>query len=336
MAIVTPTDVGIIPQWQLLLPQMADEPLLTALRNLNYLHRYHQPALVSACPTSDPALTRTSEYHIPIIPSADGIRYTYEVRFVCSAATQNVTVAWDYSTAYAGGGTVWTNITSNVVVTGGAGTLTTRTDTAIAIPATADCLRVSLSAPGAGSRTDHHFLVYPAPAAATAAVYASGFRPFDDGLFLSADGAPVHTEWLNRLKASAAAILTDRKQCAFSFVQEYTTTPRYTKNSGNGVWREFPMARCFLPNQQGPVTLAIRAIGKVSAGANADLLRIAQVGQDSVTLDASGSIESASLNVYLDDAGLLRGADLQCGIDSTAGGNVTKPYAIMAYWTPGS
>lgn len=334
MAIVTPTDVGIVPQWQMLLPQMVAQPLQTALRNLNYLHRFHRPALVSAAVNADPLLTRASEYHVPVIPSADGIRYTFETRFLCSNATQTVNVSLDYCTTYAGGATVWTNLTANNVVTGGAGTLTTRTDADLTVPATAVALRWTLTAPGAGTRTDHHLLCYPTPAAPTATAYASGFRCFDDGLYLAANDAPVHTEWLNRCKASAAAIVQDRKQMAFSFVQEYRTAPRLTRNAGT-LEGAFPIGRAFFPNQKGTTDLAVRVIAGVSAGATAGLISLAQVGGAKTALAASGNIESGTLNVQINGNGLLSYADLQFWLKYTAG-NTTRPWAIVAYYTPGA
>lgn len=333
MAIVVPTGVGIVPQWQTVLPQMVSQPLQTALRNLNYLHVYHRPALVTACMNSDPLLTRTSEYHVPVIPSADGLRYTFETRFVCSNGTQTVNVSWDYCTTYAGGATVWTNLTANNVVTGGAGTLTTRTDANLTIPATAVAVRLTLTAPAAGDRTDHHMLVYPTPSNPTSTAYASGFRSFDDGLFLAANDAPVHTEWLNRCKSSAAAVLTDRKQMAFAFVQEFRTAPRLVRSTGDleGV---YPLARCFLPNQKGTATLDVRVIAGVSAGGTADLISLSQVAGAKAILTASGSIESDSLVVQIEGNGLLAGGDLQFGLKYTAG-NTTRPFAVVAFYTPG-
>ncbi len=335
MAIVTPAGVGIVPQWQMLLPQMVAQPLQTALRNLNYLHKYHQPALVTACVTSDPLLTRASEYHVPIIPSADGLRYTFETRFVCSNATQTVNVSLDYCTTYAGGATVWTNLTANNVITGGAGTLTTRTDANLTIPATAVALRWTLTAPGAGSRTDHHLLCYPTPSDATATAYASGFRCFDDGLFLDADDAPVHTEWLNRCKSSASAVLRDRKQMAFSFVQEYRTDPRIIRSGATAIYSARPIGRAFFPNQAATATLDVRVIAGVSAGTTAGLVSLAQVGGAKTAFAASGNIESGTLVVQFDGKGLLTGADLQFSFGNTAG-NTTRPFAIVAFYTPGT
>lgn len=334
MAIVTPTAVGIVPQWQMLLPQMVAQPLQTALRNLNYLHRFHRPALLSAVVNADPLLTRTAEYHVPVMPSADGLRYTFEARFICSNATQTVNLSWDYCTTYAGGATAWTNLAANNVVTGGAGTLTTRTDADLTVPANAVALRCTLTAPGAGTRTDHHLLVYPTPSAATATAYASGFRPFDDGLFLSADGAPVHTEFLNRCKRSAAAIVQDRKQMAFSFVQEFRTAPRLIRSSSVAEG-PYPIGRAFFPNQKGTTTLDVRVIAGVSAGATAGLVSLAQVGLAKTAFAASGSIESGTLNVQIQGSGLLAYADLQFWLKYVAG-NATRPWAIVAFYTPGA
>lgn len=337
MPFVVPTQPGIMTEMQMFLPQMVAQPLLMALRNLNYLWRYYQPALVTVRPTHDPDVTRTSYYHIPVIPSVDGLRYNFETRFVCSAAAQNVTVAWDYTTAYAGAGTVWVNLFSNVVVSAGAAALTTRQDTNIQILATAVAVRVSLTAPAVGHRNDQHFLAYPAPAAPTAGLQVSGYAPFDDGLFLDANLAPIHTEWLNRCKASTVAILQDRKQMAFSFVQEFVAIPRYRVGAIAGLAQSnsYPVARCWLPGQAGNLNLNVYGIGIVSGGTTADKMTLGQVGGQNVTLDATGNIDTGALSCNVTTPGLLGFVDLRRSASSTDF-RITTPYAVVAYYTPGA
>ena len=337
MAITTPTEIQITPGYALMLPSMGKQPLKRALENVNFLWKYHRPALVAVAPNADPAVTRASDYHIPILPSLDALRYTFHHRVLCSAATQAITVSVDETDAYAGGATVWTNIYSSNETSGGAGALNTWVHVDKTIPADAVALRVSYTGPAAGTRTDHHILAYPAPADAVAGVTASGFVPFDDGMLDHADLAAVHTELVNRCKESTAAILQDRRQWAFSFVQEYRTAPRLTRL--NLVeWWPAPVARVWLPHQGPTVDLAFRVIGEVSAGATANLLRVSQVGATvgkTVTFAADAAIGSATLTCEVQGSGLMRYVDLVFALRSTAG-NTTRPFGVMAFWTPGS
>jgi hypothetical protein len=294
--------------------------------------------VLSVAYNSDPGLTRTSDYHIPIVPSADGLRYTLEHRFVCSAATQTVNVSVDYTTNYAGGGTVWVNIyAQNVTSDGTGGNLTTAVHADKTIPANAVALRVTYTAPAAGTRTDHHLLVYPSPPDATTGLQASGFVPFDDTLMVSGEQAAVHTEWVNRCKSSAVALLQDRRQCALAFVQEYRTTPRMTLTDKQ-VFRAVTHGRVWFPFQKtDALSLRVVVIAAVSAGATADLVRVRQVGPTgaaSKTFDADGNDNAETLVCVVEGANELCHVDLEVAIKTTAG-NTTRPFAVVAFWQPG-
>jgi len=342
MGITTPTKVQIAKEWELLLPDMGAQPLQKALENINYHWKHYRPAMTSAGMTADPALTRTGEYHWPVVVSQQtgGMRYSFEVRFVCSNASQNVTVSVDYTTAYvAGGASVWVAICSDVVVSNGTGgLLTTHQKADQAVPVTAVALRLQLTAPAAGDRTDHHVLAWPTPAATSAGLQAGGFAPFDDTLLASGQLAAIHTEWINRCKASHVALLNDRAQNAYSFLQEYRTAPRWRRTDVTS-WTPLPPMRIWLPGQSGTVTLAVKAIAEVNAGATADLVRFRQVGIGgsgaSVLIAASGAIETAALLVQVQGSGLLSVVDVELALRTTAG-NTTRVFAVMAWHTPGS
>lgn len=340
MAFVTPATVNIAKEYELLLPHMKRYTLDRALQNVNHSWKHFRPALVSVAPTAEVALPRASEYHIPVLPSADGLQYSFEVRFACSAASQNVTVSVDYTTAYvAGGASVWTAICSDVVVSDGVGgRLTTHQKANQVIPATAVALRVMLTAPAAGTRDDHHILAWPTPGDAVSGIQPSGFVSYDDTMMTSADRAAVHTEWVNRCKYSTVALLRDRRQCAYSFAQEYRTLPRW-KSTDATFWRPLPPVRIWLPGQTGTVTLAARVIAEVDAGATADLVRLRQIGTagegKSVLFDASGAIESAGLEVKILGSGLLAYVDVELAIRTTTT-HTTRVFAAMAWYTPGS
>ncbi len=337
MAITTPSDIIISSASQLWLPSMAQEPLKTALENANYLMRWHQPPLASVCFTAENALTRSSIYIVPVMPSADALRYSLEHRLVCTNASQSVTVTVDETATYAGAGTSWSNIYSQAVTTSStAGGLTTHTKSNQPIAATTTALRVTYTAPAAGSRNDHHVLVYPSPSAPSAGIQPSGAVPFDDGLITHGDEAAIHTEWINRCKTTAVAILTDRKQNALSFCQDETNQLHQWNSKGTDFY-PLPPGRVWFPNQGPTVTLDLRVLGKVDGGANTDLLRVRQVGvpgAKTVTFNADETIKSGTLEVKLQGSGLMTYADLELAVKRTTG-NKTRLMSAMAFWTPG-
>ena len=331
-----PTSLDVVKKGQLIDSPVSAQPLQLALENCNYLYRYHKPPHLSVIYNSAAALTRNSEYHCPITPSADGIDYTFEHRWQCSAATQTVTVGVDYCTTYAGAGTVWTNLYSTAVVTGGAASLTRSTSAAYNVPYTATAIRVTLTAPAAGTRTDHGLLMWPTAAAPTVGVKSSGFIPFDDGLITNANGAAVHEEWLQRCAISSRALASDRKQCAFAFVQEYRTTPAFVCAGGTGTaGYAMPPVRVYVPNATSGsgVSLTVKVIASVSAGTTTAKVKLASTGAASLTLDATGAIVDGTLVAGKIGDGFAAYFDAALSVFSTTG-NTTKVYAVVAWWTP--
>lgn len=333
MAIAPITALVVAKKGAIMVPPMATEPLTGILNNLHYLWQKHTPPLISAVYNGSATTTRSTIYHVPIMPSADGIKYKFEHRFCCSSASQTVAVTVDYTATYAGGGTAWTQIyTQNVTSSGTPAALTTSVSTAYQIPAAATALRITLAAPAAGTKTDHHLLVYPAPDAPAAGVQTSGFKPFDDGIMASADKAPIHEEWIQRCAISARAVAEDRRQCAFAFVQEYRTAPAFSCT--DAVFGDadagyvFPTVRAYLPHAAGPQTLFWQAIGEVTAGSNSALIRIG-----GLQLDADGAVNSDSGSVMPSGSGLGAHVDLTLSVANTSP-NTTRVFAVVAFWTP--
>ena len=343
MTIATPTGVEITPASALWIPAMAQEPLRTALRNCNYLMQFHRPPIVSHCYTAEDALSRASVYVIPVIASADALRYDLEHRFTCDEAAQSVTVTVDQTATYAGGATTWANIYAQVVTTDVTpGALTTHIKASQAIDATTTALRVTYTAPtgsGTATRNDHQVLIYPAPAATVAGLLASGATPYDDGLLAHADKGAIHTEWINRCKVTSSAVLRDRKQCALSFLQDETNQLYQHTTLGHDVYYPLPLVRVWLPNQ-GPVcTIDLRVLASVDGGLGTDQIRIRQAGGvpggASITFDAlSTAIDSNTLALTMQGAGLMRYADVEIAVAHTAG-NKTRLKAVTGYYTPG-
>ena len=339
MTITTPSAIQITPAAGLWLPAVSAEPLQTALENLNYLMRYHRPPLVSHAYTAEHALTRSSVYVVPVLPSADGLRYTFEHRFVCDTATQSVTVTVDETATYAGVGTTWANIYSQAVTTSGTGgNLTTHTKIDQTIAASTRALRITYTAPGVGARNDHHLLVHPQPGDPAAGIATSGATPFDDGAIVHAGRGAVHEEWLNRCKITTVALLQDRLQCALSFLQDESNQLWQWSAGSDTDFRSLPPVRVWLPNQGPTCALTIYALATVDAGATADLIRVRQTGNVqgavALTLDATNAIVSGSLAVQTQGEGLMRYVDIEIGAKRTAG-NKTQLKAVTGYYRPG-
>jgi len=337
MTIDTPAAVNISTDSQLLLPGMKQQPLLRALQNCNFIIKHHRPPLVADSPVSSYGISRSSTYVTPITPSQDnptsGIRYTFVSTWVCSHATQSCTLSVDYTTAYAGGGTTWANIFSQATVSVGAGTVTIQTKADQSIPTNAVALRFVLTAPASGTRADHDFFVYPSPPDTVAGITASGAVPFDDGGLSHVDEWAVHTEFINRCKTTASAVLRDRKQRALSFLAEELSAG-YSRTTIDE-WSPLPAVRVFLPYQVGDVELDVFVLAQVSAGGTTDLIRVEQIDGQMFTTDADGAINSSTLTVTTKGAGAFAHADLRISLLETAG-NTTIINAVCAYYTPGT
>jgi len=333
MAIFPPTGIQITAKSKFYLPAMTREPLETALENCNYLMQFHRPPLVTVCPTETAGMTRASTYIIPVMPSVDGLRYNFETRFACSAASTTVTVSVDSTPTYTAGTTTWTNVYSTVVTSSAtAGALTTHPETLKGIDPLTTALRFTLSAPAAGGRTDHHLLCYPAPGVASAGIQASGATPFDGTLIAHTDKAAVHTEWLNRCKKTAAAVLTSRKQNCLSFAQE-EANQKYIWSGGPEAFTALPPVRIWFPNQGPSIVIDLRVLAKVDAGVDS-IVRVRQLGGNSVIFAANNSIRSNTLALKILGSGLRCYADVEVAIARTTG-NTSRLVTVMGYYTPG-
>lgn len=338
MTISNPATVTITAASALYLPAMAQQPLKAALDNINYLMQYHRPPLASVCWTVAPALARSAVFVFPVLPSVDGLLYTAIHRFTCSSATQTVTIDVDETANYTGAGTTWNNLTSdNATSSGTGGALSTHTQANFVIASTTEALRVTLTAPAAGTRTDHHCLIYPSPAAPTVGIATSGAVPFDDGMLAHADSAPIHTELVNRCKVTASAVLTSRKQNCLSFVQEETTYKYLWDTKGVNKYYPLPAGRMWLPNQGPEVNIDLLVLATVDAGSNVGMVRIRQIdapGAKGVAFDADETIQVGTLAVTMQGQGLMTWADLEIGVQRTTG-NESRLLAVMGYYTPG-
>jgi hypothetical protein len=334
MAITTPSTIGISTSGQLLVPAVTAEPLLTALKNLNHLWRYYRPPLVDLCPTGEAGWGRYPIV-IPIIPSQDGGRYTFEHRVVPDSAS-TVTRTVETCTTYSAGATVWTTLYTTATAGCLAGAVQTFVDVDKVIAANVVAIRVSYSCT-AGNPDCHHVLAYPSPADASTGIQAgSGFVPFDDGLLSGTTGAAVHTEWLNRCKLSTLKLLADRRQMCLSFAQKEGGTASYRRLGVSLDWGALPPVRIYFPNQGPQATIALRVIGTLDTGTTDGQIQVRQIGIPGgqiAQFGCDGLIQGADLVCTVQGSGLMAYCDVEIAAKSVVG-NATTVRSVVGFWRP--
>ena len=333
MTISAPTTLAVTPASGFVAPPMAAEPLATAHQNINYLWTYHSPPMVDVCPT----LAAATSQHIVVIPvltSADGIKYA---GVLCVVPSATATFDWSirYCTAYTYGATTWTSWASGGAVAGTANTLSAIAIAATTLPANAVAIELDVdSRSGGGTIRVDHLLLYPQADAPTTGVRTSGYIPSDDGLLTTATAA-IHTEWINRAKASPLALLQDRKQCAYSFVQIEGNSVAYSCTSPG--YTRLPVGRLWLPYQSGSVTLHCRVIASAASGTTTDCVRLGSDQQNIsgvATFDADRTIQSATLVVQTTGDPGMEYVDLVLEAKQSSTPASVRIHAVMVWWEP--
>ena len=330
-----PGDLSIVKASQYLSPPADEEPLRTILKNANWLYAKYQPPLVNVVWTAVSVADRSTQFIVPILPSADGLSYTFRhmvqaLTFVPANEPLSITVEeWT--------GAVWSSLESTGYTIAASDNTWITYSHDDPIDATATMLRITYDRDNSSEYTPGSLLVYPNPGAVGAGKKTSGFWPFDNGL-LTAAGAPLNVEHHNRASRNAAAVLADRAQMVASFAQESTAgAVRWTSAMtplAAGQWVKFGRAVATFPGQRDPL-LQVRVIASVSAGATADLVMLRQVGGAAVALDATGSVDAGTLLLDLDAAGTDGArAELEIYVRATAG-NTTYLHACCASWIKG-
>ena len=320
MTISSPTGYDVISANELGFVKIG-EVLPRILGNVNYLFLKHQPPLVSVCYMTALADTSDPVYRIPIVPSADGIDYTFRHQVTDSGGGSTVTITVE---EYDGGwNTIHTSAGQAIATTA---TLDySHTDT---ISDTATELRITYASAGDDIQPQG-LLVYPDPASVPTGTQPSGFVAYDDGI-LGTTNNPVTTEHVDRCRQSAVAVLRDRRQMVCSLVQD-TGTPQYDstdQGGGGAAYMRIGSAEAWLPG--GPCELTVYAYGNVSSGA-ATKVRLVQVAGNSVDLDLDGTVQSGALEVTPDADGFVRfDAYMQ-----RPTGRDAYLYALVAFWRPG-
>ena len=316
------------------LPVADKDPLLTILENANGMYEAHAPALISALYTCEHLITgRSAVFWIPVLPSIDGLDYDFSHWVYGGAGAGAVTIHVEEWT-----GAAWTDVRAPTA-TALAATSWLRYDHTDTISASATILRVTISRAAGSEFSPSAILVRPGTNAPAVGVKASGFVPFDDGMLaVGTSDAGINTEHLNRGPQNAMAILRDRRQCVWSFVQEYSQTDAvystYTSPLSDTVPACFGQAVGLIPFAHDPV-VTVYAIGVVDGGATTDLIDVYQVGKSGVKLDADGAVQSASLTLEMDASGTIE-ARAKIGADAACkAGQVTHIAAVIVLWRPG-
>jgi hypothetical protein len=332
MTITIPTGVVVVDQADLIQPSADADPLQTILENAAHLYAYGPAHLTAVYTCADKITGRSVVFQVPIVPSADGIDYTFKHHVRTGTGTSNLTVKVEEWT-----GAAWNTIENSTAIAAGANTVVTHSHTDT-VDANATILRLTYSrATGTDELTPDSVCMYPAVSSIAAGIKTSSFVPFDDGL-LSSAGSPVHTEFLNRAVRDAAAVLRDRQQCALAFVQEDSST--YTKHEvstagvGAGAYIRLGAARFSAPYQVNPL-INVYVIASVSAGSTSDIVRVRQLGPqgEQVLLSASGGVETGTLRLKM-PGGPYSVADLEVAATHMPGSEAYI-HAVVAYWTPG-
>lgn len=306
-----PASLAISKPSQFILPSLAQEPLRTALRNVNAVWLYHQPALVQSLPADDYGTNPTAgaTYLIPIIPSADALPYRFSL-----ATDSSITVTRTYyvSSDTTIAGATYTQIGTDSGSTGADGVVV---DGSYTVPAATTHLKVVIST--TGSMFPQSLLVYPYPSSVPSAVQSSGFVPYDDGILEGATGAPIHQEFLDRCRKSALSVWHDRRQNSYSLVcnsaPDEGEGEGYAVEIGSTATITMPIGRMVLPGYTQATRFVAKAIA-VSSGATvtgAIKLKLTGIDQATIELDASGDIESGTATVIPNEAGLAQGVDVE-------------------------
>ena len=337
MTITTPATPEIIKAQTFLQPDADAEPLQTILENANAAYMLHRPPLIQCLYTTTDRIDRDCTLQIPVHPSADDLRYAFRHYLLPQTSSPNDDMTVQVEQWSSGGG--WSTIYGPTTISATDNTRLIHTHDTV-IDADAPKQRITDARANTVEHGAEGLLVYPNPTALVAGVKASGFAPFDDGL-LSATGAGLNVEHHNRAKRNAHALLADRHQCAFSFVQEDDPThvahDIATPALDASVALRIAQGRAVLPGQSEPL-LRVRCIASVSAGADNDLVFFRQVQGAQVELDADGTAGApteATLRLALAQPGTMGASALLQALGKRTAGNSMYLHALVAWWEVG-
>lgn len=304
-----PASITVAKPSDFILPEFDVEPLVVALENVNAVYLYHQPAMLQGLPADEySGGTEGATYLLPVIPSVDGLPYTFQL--ATTAATDVDRTYYESSDATISGAT-YSSIGTDSGTSGATGIIT---DGPYTIAAATRHIKIVYAT--AATIFPEAICIYPTPAASVPAPTDAGFIAYDDGLYDTATGAPMHKELLDRCRKSTLAVWHDRKQCGYSLFcntdpdGDEGETHKISIGSGESI--TMPIARMRLPGYAASARLTAKAIGITAGATVTDGITITLKGKDSavIQLDASGAVESGSASVTPDGDDLARFVDV--------------------------
>ena len=345
MAFTTPATLQVSEASEFVLALADEDPLATQLENCNHLYAHYIPPIVDVVWTSKNDLTRQSSFEQPIVPSADDLRYNFRTLVRTGTGTGTLTITleeWDAG--------AWNVLDTTAAIAAAANSVIQHDVTSVVVSATSTKMRFTYARAGGDPYYAESALVWPAPATpVTGGVTASGFIPYDSGL-LTAAGAPITTEHVNRCKISSVSVLTDRVQTAMSFGQEDNrvtpaSDPRIVVGAGTVAhaaddWNRIGKAVWPCPGQKNP-TLDLKVLAQVDGGAVSELVRISQAHPQGQSTDFSADFAATvNLSVATGTLELITdgGPDSHAVLELWAKhelGQTTTVHAATAHWTPG-
>jgi hypothetical protein len=332
MAVTYPSAYAITSTAEFILPPIDDSPITTAMLNGNAAFELHRPSPLTTVYTVNTGLTRASSFRLPISVSADGISYNF--RHIVRTGTGTTAITITVEEQSGGGG--WTTKYGPTATAAGASTVVDVSHAAT-LTAGIDEIRITYSR-GADPYTPDSLTVRPG-ATGPSTIQTSGFWPYDDGL-LTATGAPINTELMNRPLRNARAIYNDRDQCVLSFAQEDNGTPanvRYDLTAGSAPADEpqlFGVVTAAVPFWPKSRTVNISVLATVDGGTSTNLIRIRTPFGASATFDASGSIERGTLEVQVQKYGTAQAYVTFILEGSATSGRKTYLHAVTGAWEP--
>lgn len=323
MAITIPTDLELLAANSLLGHVWANtaEPLNTLLRRSNWDYaKGWRPSPATLAPV-DNALRSLLVIEFPFHASADARDYSIFVHLYKSGSGDPLLTLHESVD-----GSTWTAL-SSVSMTGLSSGINYWSGSTSVILATTRFLRATISQ-GTSETFQAQFIAVPPRKLSSIAVgpLGSGFLAYDDAPLNPPADEAVHVEYINRVWANARAIAADLKQCVFSFVSPtIPSAPADTfARRSNQTHFYAGYGAASLPGQ-ALTTLDIKV--KVDYVTTAGKVLVGQVGGNQVELDADGTVNTDTLEVFGDLPTLY--AILVPG----ATGHL-RPRYIWADWTP--
>ena len=294
MALTTPTAYDDMSQSVFFgLTEADHNPLHRLMLNTNYFYGRHSPPLVQFSPYASAATLNSEVFIVPANWSADGLEYTGAVKFWRSD-TSVVTLAVEASGTGTGSWSAVTGSPFTLIASGGSSGDASATFTFTPAVARVYLKLTITNATGAAYAQLQSFMAYPSTVAVTTGAKASGFIGYDD-THLTAVGAAIHTEYLNRCEENMFSVFRDRRQVVASFVQPQAFPGRITATATATAVKTHPLTLtlpCFLPFDVGTLTVQILANDSGAGGSVA----VHQIGHTaSVNLDADGTPNSGSM-----------------------------------------